>query len=261
MTQDEMNRLVPEKIRDMEEKYNINILWAIESGSRAWGFASPDSDFDIRFIYKRKLKDYLKLKPERDVIELPIDETWDVSGWDLYKALKLLKNANPTLYEWMNSPIKYLNTASSAKFRSQIEPLLTLYFSEKKALYHYLSMAKNNHINHALQMKAVKPKKYFYALRPVLACLWIIEYHAPPPVLFADLIKTVLPENIKPYVEYLLELKINGPEKMEIQPIQEINLFLSDKIEEIKNYLPTAPDAVNSKWDDLNEFFYQEIYN
>ena len=90
LSQEEMNRLVPEKLREIEKAYDITVLWAVESGSRAWGFASPDSDFDVRFIYRHNRDYYLKLEQGRDVIELPVDETWDVSGWDLDKTLKLL---------------------------------------------------------------------------------------------------------------------------------------------------------------------------
>lgn len=117
MTQEEMNILVPEKLREIEKEYEITVLWAVESGSRAWGLASPDSDFDVRFIYKRTASEYLKLNPDRDVIELPIDDTWDVSGWDLDKALKLLQKSNPTLFEWMQSPIIYVST----DFKKRIE--------------------------------------------------------------------------------------------------------------------------------------------
>lgn len=115
MTQDEMNLLVPEKLKEIEKEYNVTVLWAVESGSRAWGFASPDSDFDVRFIYKRNASDYLKLNPDRDVIELPIDDTWDVSGWDLDKTLKLLQKSNPTLYEWLQSPIAPITSSIKKK--------------------------------------------------------------------------------------------------------------------------------------------------
>ena len=95
-TQEEMNVLVPEKLAEIERDFDVTVLWAIESGSRAWGFESPDSDFDVRFIYKHKQEFYLRLNEQRDVIELPIDDTWDVSGWDLDKTLKLLYKSNPT---------------------------------------------------------------------------------------------------------------------------------------------------------------------
>ena len=104
MTQQEMNILVPEKLREIENEYNVKVLMAVESGSRAWGFASPDSDFDVRFIYKRPRNEYLKLNQPRDVIEIPVDDIWDVNGWDLDKTLRLLYKSNPTLYVWISVP-------------------------------------------------------------------------------------------------------------------------------------------------------------
>ena len=115
MTQQEMNILVPEKLREIEKTENIRILLAVESGSRAWGFASPDSDFDVRFIYKRPKEKYLQLNKQRDVIELPVDDTWDINGWDLDKTLRLLYKSNPTLYEWINSPVCYCKTDFSER--------------------------------------------------------------------------------------------------------------------------------------------------
>ncbi|EID26118.1 nucleotidyltransferase domain protein [Streptococcus oralis SK1074] len=127
-TQEEVNVLVPEKLAEIERDYDVTVLWAIESGSRAWGFESPDSDFDVRFIYRQKQDFYLRLNDQRDVIELPIDDTWDVSGWDLDKTLKLLYKSNPTLFEWLQSPIVYQQT----DFIERLRPLANQYFSEKK---------------------------------------------------------------------------------------------------------------------------------
>lgn len=256
MTQEEMNRLVPEKLREIEDMYDVTVLWAIESGSRAWGFASPDSDFDVRFIYKRKPESYLKLNPDRDVIELPIDDAWDVSGWDLDKTLKLLQKSNPTLYEWLRSPIKYKDT----DFARRIAPLMEDCFAEDKMIYHYLNTAKHNIRDHLLG-DSVRPKKYFYALRPVLACIWIRNYHTAPPVLFDQLYSTVLPEALKNSVDYLLELKINALEKVEISPIKEIGDFLNSQVSEIECYLNTVSHKQNANWDSLNEFFLSEIFS
>lgn len=254
MTQEEMNSLVPQKLKEIESTYHVTVLWAVESGSRAWGFASPDSDFDVRFIYKRKPEAYLQLNPDRDVIELPIDDTWDVSGWDLDKTLKLLQKSNPTLYEWFQSPIRYYET----DFSQHIEPLLKECFSEEKMLYHYLNTAKHN-IKDFLSGDCVRPKKYFYALRPILACLWIRTYHTAPPVLFDDLCRAVLPGEIKDSVEHLLELKMNGPEKMEIAPMKEVDDFLDDQVVEIDRYLRSIAHDDTPKWESLNQFFIDEI--
>lgn len=94
-----MREKIQEQLRRIEEAENIKILLSVESGSRAWGFASPDSDYDVRFIYIRRLEDYLRLDTNRDVIELPIDDVLDINGWDLQKTLRLLHKSNPTLFE------------------------------------------------------------------------------------------------------------------------------------------------------------------
>jgi len=254
MTQEQMNILVPQKLREMEKEYNMEVLLAVESGSRAWGFASPDSDFDVRFIYKRPRESYLHLERKRDVIELPIDDTWDVSGWDLDKTLGLLMRSNPTLFEWMNSPIVYLKTDAAERMK----PLLEEYYSNEKMLYHYVNTARRT-IKEQLSAEQVKPKKYFYALRPVLACLWVLEKHCPPPVLFSDLTEAVLPDSLRGVLEHLLELKINGPEKMLIEPIPELNRYLELTIAMIDDYMAEMPKEEKRTWDSLNAFFISEI--
>lgn len=254
MTQEQMNILVPEKLKEIENKYDVKVLWAIESGSRAWGFASPDSDFDVRFIYKRKPEAYLRLERCRDVIELPVDDTWDVSGWDIDKTIKLLRNTNPTLYEWMNSPIRYIES----DFSVRLAPLMKECFTEDRMLYHYSSIAKSTVHNH-LQKETVKPKKYFYALRSVLACEWIRQFHSAPPVPFSELYETVLPDKLKTTVDSLLELKRNGPEGLEIPPVKNIDEFLDEQISGAESYLKNIEHGIKADWNILNEFFVNEI--
>ena len=132
-----MKDLIVSELKKIEAEYNVRILLAVESGSRAWGFASPDSDYDVRFIYVRPKEDYLRLEEVRDVIELPINDELDINGWDLQKALRLLYKSNPTLFEWFSSPIVYMETAFADRFRS----IMTEYFSSKKSLYHYISIS------------------------------------------------------------------------------------------------------------------------
>lgn len=254
MTQQEMNILVPQKLKEIEELHNVKILLAVESGSRAWGFASPDSDFDVRFIYKRPREKYLELNASRDVIELPVDDTWDVNGWDLNKTLKLLYKSNPTLFEWLNSPICYCKT----DFNEKIAPLMSEYFSVKNTLYHYLNTARNN-IKVFLKGETVRPKKYFYALRPILACLWVIDNKTPPPVLFEELTAAVLPHTLRPSLDYLLDIKINTPETAEIRPIKDIDIFLDRNISEFDEIMKDLPKDEHPSWDLLNEFFISEI--
>ena len=151
-----MREKIQEQLRRIEEAENIKILLAVESGSRAWGFASPDSDYDVRFVYIRRPEDYLRLDAVRDVIELPIDDVLDINGWDLQKTLRLLHKSNPTLFEWFSSPIVYQITEFADKFRE----LMMHYFSSKKTLYHYISMAEGNYREY-LQGEIVRAKKYF----------------------------------------------------------------------------------------------------
>lgn len=103
---------IKQKLLEIEEKENVKVLHAVESGSRAWGFASPDSDYDVRFIYVRRKEDYLRINEPRDVIEWQLDELLDINGWDLKKALIQFHRGNATLFEWTNSPIVYKTTES-----------------------------------------------------------------------------------------------------------------------------------------------------
>ena len=136
-----MREIILEKLKDIETKENVRILLAVESGSRVWGFASPDSDYDVRFIYVRPREDYLRLEKARDVIELPLEGELDINGWDLDKTLRLLRASNPTLFEWFSSPIVYRDTEFADEFRSVMQE----YFSSKRGLSHYLSMASSNY--------------------------------------------------------------------------------------------------------------------
>ena len=254
MTQEEMNLLVPQKLDALEKQHDVRVLLAVESGSRAWGFASPDSDFDVRFIYVHRPAFYLRLENRRDVIEEPVDDTWDVSGWDLDKTLRLLFKSNPTLFEWLRSPIVDRETG----FSQRIQPLTEEYFSVKSALYHYLNTARND-IRSFLQGETVRPKKYFYALRPILACRWALEQKSPPPVLFSRLVEAELPDSLGPAVEHLLDLKMNGPEKLEIPPIPEISRYLEASMEELSQVMAKLPEEKPRDWEMLNQFFLKEL--
>ena len=251
-----MREKIQEQIRRIEESENIKILLAVESGSRAWGFASPDSDCDVRFVYIRRPEDYLRLDAVRDVIELPIDDVLDINGWDLQKTLRLLYKSNPTLFEWFSSPIVYQETEFADKFRD----LMMRYFSSKKALYHYISMAEGNYREY-LKGELVRAKKYFYVLRPVLACRWILDRGTPPPMLFSELIKEELPVELINAVNQLLELKMNSPEVKLIKRIPEINEYLDAGIPSIKSALRLLEDSYTPEWNELNQLFLQEAIN
>src|SRR5688572_12611281 len=164
-----MKEIIFEKLKSIEHQFDVKILYACESGSRAWGFASPDSDYDVRFIYVHKMDYYLSIDEQRDVIELPINDVLDINGWELRKALRLFRKSNAPLYEWLQSPIVY---AADPGFVDGLKSLMSGIFSARAGMHHYLSMAKSV-FDSELSGEMVKLKKYFYALRPILAAMWI----------------------------------------------------------------------------------------
>ncbi len=245
-----MRKIILEKLKDIEKRENVRILLAVESGSRAWGFASPDSDYDVRFIYVRPQEEYLRLEQRRDVIELPINEALDINGWDLDKTFRLLYRSNPTLFEWLSSPITYIDGG----LRDTLAPVLDRYFSSKKGLYHYLSMAKGNYREY-LRTDMVKAKKYFYVLRPILACLWILEHHTNPPMLFSELAAAELDPALKGEVDRLLDIKMNAPEVKLIPRVEAVNAYLDRSIAEIEERLSALPEEPSHDWAELNALF------
>ena len=249
-----MKELIQEKLREIEQREECRILLAVESGSRAWGFASPDSDYDVRFIYVRPEKAYLRLDRARDVIEVPINDELDINGWDIDKTLRLLHKSNPTVFEWFSSPIIYQTSA----FADQFRPIMQKYFSSKAGLWHYLHMAEGNYRDY-LRGKMVRAKKYFYVLRPILACKWILEKGTPPPMLFTDLVKSELPDDLSETVYQLLNLKMNSPEIKEIPRIDQLNRYLDTGIVSVKEQIEKLPDTPVQDWDELNELFFSVL--
>ena len=245
-----VQEIIPAKLKEIEARENIRVIHCVESGSRAWGFASPDSDYDVRFIYVRPIEYYLRLDKTRDVIEWQLDDTLDINGWDLQKALRLLHSSNPTLFEWNNSPIVYKTTPEWA----EISAIIGHFFQKKAGLYHYLSTAKKNYREY-LKGDMVKPKKYFYVLRPILACPWILEKQTPPPMLFSELADACLDEDLVPAVSDLLRLKMETPE-MGLGPrIDVINDYLDASIDEVDQLIQTLPGDERITWDELNHIF------
>ena len=246
-----IEELILSKIREIEEKENIKVLHAIESGSRAWGFASPDSDYDVRFIYVRNKNFYLSLRENKDFIDWELNEVLDINGWDLKKVLKHFHKSNATLFEWSNSSIVYYTTDA---WKELYERTACKYFACKSALYHYYGTAKKNYYDYLCD-DMVNYKKYFYVLRPILACKWIEEKKCPPPVLFDELVNTVLEDNMKAAVEDLLAKKVKMSESEKGPRVEAINNYIEEKLEYYKSTLETMEDDRNTDWDALEEEF------
>ena len=244
-----LDKRILEELRKIEAAEGVKIIMAIESGSRAWGFASPDSDYDVRFIYVRKQEDYLRLEGMRDVIEWRLDETLDISGWDLKKALQLIYKSNPTIFEWCASPIVYMENEAFEK----IKALLPQYFSVKKSLYHYWHMAETNYREY-LKGDIVRVKKYFYVIRPLLAAKWILDRRTSPPMLFDDLVEAELDTSLRPELDRLLEMKKTMPEMGQAPRIENFNKYIENIMPEMKQ-LADHEEDITVEWAPLNEVF------
>ena len=245
---------IQQKLDEIEKKEHVRILHAVESGSRAWGFASPDSDYDMRFIYVRTEEDYLKLGKQRDVIEWQLDETLDINGWDLQKALRLMHGSNPTLFEWCDSPVVYRTT----ELWQQISQQGSVYFSERAGFLHYLSMAKHNYQAY-LTGETVRLKKYFYVLRPVLACRWILQRHSVPPVAFDALVESMLPEELRGIVAEMIEQKKQTSERGRGAPVPLLHEYLERNLTELLHEALQLPPAAEKDWALLDRLFLDAV--
>jgi uncharacterized protein len=158
------------RLRSIEVEHQIGIGLAIESGSRAWGFPSPDSDFDCRFVFARRIEDYLSPWQKRDVIETPLVGDLDLNGWDLAKALRLLLKGNAVVVEWLTSPIVY---DGDSKFREELRALASRHGDAAGTARHYLHLGEGQRKTYFAPGKPVALKKLFYALRPAAALRWL----------------------------------------------------------------------------------------
>lgn len=249
-----IEELVSLKLKEIEEKEHVTVLHAVESGSRAWGFASPDSDYDVRFIYVRDQKYYLGLQPKQDFIDWELDKTLDINGWDLSKTLQHFHKSNATLFEWANSPVVYHSTPEW----TQIYDTAKHYFSCKSAMYHYYGTARKNYHEH-LTDALVKYKKYFYVLRPILACRWIEKKACPPPVLFEELASEVLEDNLKAVVNQLLEAKKQMSESEKAPRIDHLNAYIEKQLAYYKPLTDAMTDDRTADWEALNAVFIKTI--
>lgn len=230
--------------------HDVEILHAIESGSRAPGFPSPDSDYDARFIYAHRGDWYFSVHERRDVTETPIEDadgiTFDVNGWDLRKALRLLAKSNPVLIEWLQSPIVYASTVSArGHSAAEMMEIAQACFSPKTAHYHYVHMARKNYREH-LGGDSIKLKKYFYVLRPVLACLRMERGLGLPPMQRVPLLDGVPPAGtLRDDILELRDRKMQTPEFGAGTPIPSIQEFVTAQIERLADIAQPEPPSAD----------------
>ncbi|MGG7621873.1 nucleotidyltransferase domain-containing protein [Bacillus coreaensis] len=233
-----MKEHIIEVLQQIEREYDVKVLFACESGSRAWGFPSMDSDYDVRFLYVHTKEWYLSIDQGRDVIEVPSKDSLsnpvhpllDMSGWELTKALRLYRKSNPPFFEWLHSDIVYYEQYSTLEKLLAVEQKV---FSPVTCLYHYVRMAKRNFRSYLLE-EEVHYKKYFTILRPLLAGKWIILNHTFPPIKFENLVQKLVPMGqVRQSIEELVSHKKERKEhSFQLEPpIKVLNDYLQQEIE------------------------------
>ena len=245
---------IQQELDKIEEQENVKILFAIESGSRAWGFPSPDSDYDVRFVYARPADWYLSIFPGRDVIECPIEDDLDINGWDVKKALQLLLKPNPVLLEWLRSPIIYRSHTTTMSLLQEFGDSIA---HTTPSLYHYLHLGESQFNRFIKDKEEVSIKKYFYSLRPALALMWLRKNPEMPVPMTLELLRKGLPldQETSKCIDGLLEKKkvtreLGFGERIEILD----NIILNEFDEAKRSYVPKK---VSSKQniEDANKLF------
>lgn len=240
-------------LTEIEKKHNVKILYACETGSRAWGFPSPDSDYDIRFIYKHERDWYLSLWERKDTIEFILNEELDITGWDLKKSLVLLKKSNAPLIERFQSPIEYYVVNG---FKSSFKKLIEEYYSPVAVFYHHHSLAKR-FLEDIKNQELIKLKQYFYFIRSLLSCNWIIQTNKILPMHIEGLMQLINEER-RQQLRKLILLKGAVGEKFLYTKETRLHTWLMD----LWNVIESSREnlGINSmSYTLLNDFFIKTL--
>jgi len=230
---------IKEALQSIEEEEKVRVIYACESGSRAWGFESTDSDYDVRFIYVHPLDWYLSIGDQQDIIEMPSDDKLDINGWDIRKSLNLLRKSNSVILEWLASPIKYRKQDVSVI----LAELAQKAFMPGSSCHHYLGMAVGSLAGCQTDGR-VKIKSYLYAIRPVLCCRWIVRYRNQPPMLFDDLVQEFLSDprsDLRQYVDHIVRIKKGGDEGICVDRSPLLENYLCSQLTELQTLIPENP--------------------
>jgi uncharacterized protein len=229
-----------ERLAEVEHAHDVRVLFAVESGSRAWGFPSPDSDYDVRFIYAHPVPWYLSLREERDVIERPLDDRLvDLGGWDVRKALRLLLKSNAVLYEWCCSPIVYRDDGYA---RAELKALFEQAAGPQAIAYHYRETARTTWVRMMEGRDEVRLKRYFYVVRPLLALEWVMARRTPPPMRVQELLAGhPLPPAADAAFAALTEMKRKAPEVGEGARLPALDAWIVPRLAAAPKFEPADP--------------------
>jgi uncharacterized protein len=246
----QMKKHIDKELEKLEKQEGFNILFACESGSRAWGFPSLDSDYDVRFIYIQPQNRYLSIEETKEHLEVPITHDLDISGWDIRKALNLLWRSNATIFEWLQSPIIY---CSRHNFQDELFQLAKQYFSPRDTMNHYLGLTRKSLLASPGENE-IKLKQYFYILRPLLAAMWMVKYREIPPMTFHQLLQLIETPGLPEQIHGLLKKKAQAGEKDKISPIPELQEFIDTQFQRCNEFIHQL-DRFKQGSEPLDSFF------
>ncbi|NDV67360.1 nucleotidyltransferase domain-containing protein [Dysgonomonas sp. 25] len=246
-----MKEIIQDKLTEIEKEHGIKILYSCESGSRAWGFPSPDSDYDVRFIYKRSFDEHLTIQSRKEHLSFPINDELDIYGWDISKVLQLITKSNTTPFEWLQSPVIYRD---DKKFKDELWQFCQSYFCPRSNIHHYLGIAKG--ALGTIQDEDIKIKKMFYVLRPLLAALWCVERKAIAPMSIYPLMD-LLSDDLREKVLSLIDLKSTASESYLIK----IDANLKEWIDRTYDYcLISSQDMERKSFDkEKADIFFRKM--
>jgi uncharacterized protein len=249
---------IKRRLADIQAAECVTIPFAIESGSRAWGFPSPDSDYDCRFVYLRRNLDLTSLFPKRDVIETELTPVFDVNGWELAKAVKLLLKGNAVILEWLQSPIHYLRDDG---FHCALQEFAQSIFDRRLVARHYFHLLRVTYDRHFSDPESIAIKKLFYVLRPAMALAYLREHPESTelPMRFQSLAKSVeLDSSLRSLINELLEKKAVTRE-MGVSAAPKLVLdFINDELGLAEDLIEDRTPR-NTDRDQLAELFYQSM--
>ncbi len=235
---------IMESLRDVERDCGVRILYACESGSRAWGFESNDSDYDVRFIYHHPVDRYLSVNLPAQHLRRSVESEYpiDMVGWDLFKTCRLLGKNNPSLGEWLRSPIQY--TVNDGSVGVDMFHLSNIFFSPKASAHHYISMCSSNWIDHVGGNEQPSMKRYLYCMRPAMCARYVIKANKFPPVNFELLMKcSDVADGVKDELVELIKKKSGQGESETCRRVKSFNDYIEETISvfrEMANSLPAV---------------------
>ena len=215
-----MKNIIFEKLQEIEETRQVKVLFACEAGSRAWGFHSVQSDYDVRFVYLQHRDHYVTLGNPNDSLNFGVNQQLDLNGWDVRKFLQLMAKSNATVMEWLRSPVGYV---SEPAFVDEARQLMVRYFNPLATYYHYAGLARN-HMEEVSQLIPTV-KVYLHAARALIAAQWVVRNQSPPPTLFNDLLRFVGSDSTREVLDQLMLMKRSD------------NNLLTEKVAELEQWM------------------------